>query len=583
MSVIDGLIKTIETKFNKGEFDKFIHEMNFPKFKSFAPKVKIPFKFPVTLLVGPNGGGKSSLLHAAWGMPHRYSTSRFWFSTAVDPIDFIGERHRYWYVHYNKTLKCNVQTRKRLGNKRHGYWEPTRPAQNEGMEAMPVKSDVSSQYMSPTGDRWTPVERTPHYFNAKAETSAFDRFFNSTELSTLEKRQDHFVKYAKKLKAVLDQNLSSLEYYGVERISKNFLISAAQLKIINAILQKNYVSARYVSHKLYDKAAFSPSVIFKTKNRTYSESFAGSGELAVVNYVLAIDKIQNYDLLLLDEPETSLHPGAQAKLLEHLLQVVAEKHIQVIISTHSETFVRLLPSSALVVLEDGHEGVRPRNDPSKSSAFSRLGAVAKDKITIITEDALLKALADRAVAMMPRHMSERIIVVAAEVGVSEMLSNQAKAYIQNKSPVLMLLDGDQEAVKKIYDHDVNDLSAKQRANFKKELSNLHVSVVGSGDELESWMEWCASHVVLIDEVCPEQVLVRILSPNHPLLHKSDATNKDFKSALRKVLHSSNNETSPEALFHILKLKLGEKNDRGEYDPSVISLSTKLQKYLSIFD
>ena len=88
MSVIDDLVNSVDTKFKKGEFDKFIHEMNFPKFKSFAPNIKVFFKFPITILVGPNGGGKSSLLHAAWGMPHRHSTSRFWFSTPVDPINF---------------------------------------------------------------------------------------------------------------------------------------------------------------------------------------------------------------------------------------------------------------------------------------------------------------------------------------------------------------------------------------------------------------------------------------------------------------------------------------------------------------
>jgi len=582
MKKIEDLLSSIQTEFEKGEFDKFIHEMNFPKFKSFAPKATIQLKFPVTILVGPNGGGKSSLLHAAWGMPRGYSTSRFWFSTAIDPIDFASGRNRYWYTHYIKALKLKVETRKIFGRKRHGYWEPTRPAQNEGMQPMPAKNDSTASFMSDTGDRWSPVERIPHYFNARAESSAFDRFFNSSEIETLGKRQDYFVKYAKKLKEVVDGNLLSLEYYNVERVSKNFFITAAQLSVVNFILQKNYVSAQYVSHKFYDKS-FSPSVIFCTKNRTYSESFAGSGELAVVNYILSLEKIKKYDLLLLDEPETSLHPGAQAKLLQHLLSIVEEKYIQVIVSTHSETFVRLLPNSSLVVLEESPDGVKPRSDPSKSSAFSRLGTIDKNKVTIITEDKLLKAVADRAVAMMPKHLIDRIDVIAADVGSSEMLSNQVKAYIQSNANVLMILDGDQTDVKEIFDADFDDLSSKQQAKIREDLKSLHVSIVGSKDELKAWMKWCSSHVILTDDVCPEQVLLRLLAPTHALLKKQSATNKEFKSAVRQVLHKSHNETTPEALYFSLKLKLGEDNAGTGPDSSISSLSTKIQEYMMQFE
>lgn len=177
MTTIKQLLESVDRKFKSGEFDKFIHDITFPKFKSFKPETKIEFNFPITVIVGPNGGGKSSILHAAWGMPLKHSTSRFWFSTPVDPIQFDEkDQNRYWYSHYVKPIKRIVESRKMCGNKRYGYWEPTRPAQKEGMKGMPAKSDKLAPYMSPTGDRWTPVERTPYYFNAKAESSAFDRF-----------------------------------------------------------------------------------------------------------------------------------------------------------------------------------------------------------------------------------------------------------------------------------------------------------------------------------------------------------------------------------------------------------------------
>ena len=328
---------------------------------------------------------------------------------------------------------------------------------------MPEKNAFLAPYMSPTGDRWSQVDRKSHYFNAKEQTSAFDRFFTSVPFDSLENRQDYFVKYSKKLKDVIDKNLKSCEYYGVERVVEHNLLTAAQLEAVNKILQKNYKSARYISHKFYDKLAFSPSVLFETEARSYSECFAGSGELAVVNYVLALEGLSKYDLLLLDEPETSLHPGAQQRLLEHLLGIVKEKLIQVIISTHSPTFVQLLPPEALVVLEETANGVAPRPGPTKASAFERLGFIEKNKITILTEDKLLEALTSRAIrANWEKPLRDRVNVVAADVGVSEMLSNQVRAHLQANSTVIMVLDGDQKPVEDIFKQDPSEMTDRDK-------------------------------------------------------------------------------------------------------------------------
>ena len=584
MTVIDELVASAKKKFNEGKFDKFIHDMCFPKFKSFAPDVRVSYRFPITVLVGPNGGGKSSILHAAWGMPLKHSTSRFWFSTPVDPIDFdANDQNRYWYSHFIKPLKLIVESRKMCGNKNHGYWEPTRPAQKEGMKGMPTKNEAYAPYMSRTGDRWTPVDRTPYYFNAKTESSAFDRFFNSAELSSLTAKQDYFVKYSGKLRAVIDGSLSSFDYYGVERVAENFLLPADQLASVNRILQKNYSEARYIRHKLYDKHAHSPSVIFKTASRSYSECFAGSGELAVVNFVLALENIEPYGLLLLDEPETSLHPGAQEKLTEHLLRLVNEKHIQVIISTHSPTFVQLLPAEALVVLDETPIGVMPRPFPTKASAFERLGVVDKEKITILTEDKLLKAVVDRAVSRFPKPLRDKVNVVPAELGVSEMFSNQVRAHLQAGSKVLMVVDGDQTDVEKLFDQEPDDLSSKQKHAILEQLKDFNVSVIGSIADLDGWMRWCKSRVVLLDYVCPEQILLELLNPTHPLLTDPNATNASFKTAAKSAVHACNGEATAEAHYHTLKHRLGSIQSGTALDTSIQTLSDKLKFKLAQFD
>lgn len=561
MDRISQLVSSISSKFKSKKYDKFIHEITFPKFKSFAPNVRIDINFPVTLFVGPNGGGKSSILHAAWGMPLKFSTSRFWFSTSVDPIDFDNSnQNRYWYKHYIASINQMAQCRKMCGNKRHGYWEPTRPAQKEGMDEMPARNSANEKYMSPSGDRWTQVERTPYYINSKAESNAFDRFFYSADHASLEARQDHFVRYSRQLKIAAESNLLKLEYYGVQRIKENYEIPAEQLKNINNILGKNYISARYINHSLYDRN-FAPSVIFETSRRKYSESFAGSGELAVVNYVIALEKVNEFDLVLLDEPETSLHPGAQKKLMEYILGVVDKKLIQVFISTHSREFVDLLPLEALVVLEESDEGISVRPEPTKTSAFYRLGSLEKDKLTILTEDHLLKVIAEEALKLLDPEVRSSVSVVAAEVGASEMLSNQVRAYAQTGGNVLMVLDGDQSKLREVIGVNISEISDSKESELLDILKSSNVAVVGSNFSLSEWISWCQKRVIFIDEVCPEQVLLELLEPGHSLLTDPSATNKKFKQAVKSNFSKKGLDKGSIAQQTIFKYLLAQSENR----------------------
>lgn len=60
--------------------------------------------------------------------------------------------------------------------------------------------------------------------------------------------------------------------------------------------------------------------------------------------------------MLLDEPEVSLHPGAQENLKEYLLEAIKTKKLQVVISTHSPTLIKGLPSSAIKLFKTNEYG-----------------------------------------------------------------------------------------------------------------------------------------------------------------------------------------------------------------------------------
>ena len=96
MDIIDKL----KQKFNSGNYDNFITEINLPYFKNIKVGTKINFTFPLTVLIGQNGCGKSSCLQAIKGCPRGNMPSEYWFTT---PIDEIKEKNVSTY--YDKISK----------------------------------------------------------------------------------------------------------------------------------------------------------------------------------------------------------------------------------------------------------------------------------------------------------------------------------------------------------------------------------------------------------------------------------------------------------------------------------------------
>lgn len=560
MNTIKELVKSIQLDFNNGQFDKFIHDATFPNFKKIKPFTKVEFKFPLTVLVGANGGGKSSILHALWGMPLLYSTNRFWFSTPIDPIneESAGKTNipRYWYTHYIKGINQHVQTRKVKGKKSNGYWEPSRPSTNDGMEKLPSLTKTNKTFMSESGDRWTAVQRVPHYINTKSETSAFDRFFYHTELTKINEKQNFFIWRSGKLHKAIHNNAPSVRIgagvFAVESVD----VSPESLKIINRILGKHYKSAKKVLHELFDRNK-SPSVIFETEAHTYSESFAGSGELSVVNLVLRVEELDEFDLLLIDEPETSLHPGAQKELLRYLLQKTREKKLQIVIATHSPTIVELLPDQALVVLDETLEGTTVNSHATKSSAFYRLGQPDPNKINILTEDRLLLAYMERVKEYIAKEIQPRISMNAAVTGASEMLSHQVPAFIANNSKVILILDGDQQPFIDLISPNPDSLSPEDLQVLTDNLkTKCNVTIVGTNPDVPAYMHWCKQHIIAIPQVCPEQIFFELLNSDATAA-VGTFTNKQYKDKVRKALHHRGDGEDAAAQYVLFKFMLGE--------------------------
>lgn len=535
---IESYTATMEGLRKGGQLDKYIEYAVFPNFKNLEYGSRIDFIFPITAIIGPNGSGKSSLLHALYGMPYRYSTSRFWFSTNLDPIEEGKEKgpNRYFYSHFIKDLRKTVETKKIRRRRNEAYWEPARVSQPDGMAGIPKEySKKESDFRS--SDRWYPPFRKSIYISFKYQFSAFDRAFhiNNARLGVAE-RIEKMKKGARKINNVVSRELASYKPGGVEAVFKHRLLSADEVQWVNFILGKQYVEARYIEHRLYENGR-GTSVIFKTAAETYSEAFAGSGELAVVSLVTKLINGSEFDLILLDEPETSLHPGAQEKLVKFLMWSVQCKRYQVVISTHSPTIAQLLPKEALYALletDQGRTAISKVEHPHM--VFSRIGHIPENKKLVIVEDQLLLKIVEVAADSLDDWKKERLEFHLPASGGDEIFKFLLPMHIRERRDVNYILDGDKKEKVSLDLSEIEGLSGLETYQKIKDAYScepLHLKK-DDKDSCVKYVERALERVHYLDAACPEIVFLELLQGEE----KGHLSNQDAKEELVSFLDNN---------------------------------------------
>ena len=241
-------------------------------------------------------------------------------------------------------------------------------------------------------------------------------------------------------------------------------------------------------------------------------------------------------LLLLDEPEVSLHPGAQERLLAFLIRCAKEMKIQVVFSTHSPHLISALPDDAIktfIPTNDGAFSVIQETHPY--AAFSRLGATMNEKILILVEDRLAQSLINQALQLIDDEAMKSLFQI-------EYLSGGAAALLTHRIPVLMdgtrnvliLLDGDQrkgeipksDAIAVAQNPDLEDIILDAVG-----VSPLFLidGGVGGGNQVQrvelqrKYLDWASKYLDYLPLSSPEEIILKAaaeLTLDHIVIHKS---------------------------------------------------------------
>jgi energy-coupling factor transporter ATP-binding protein EcfA2 len=360
---------------------------------------------------------------------------------------------------------------------------------------------------------------------------------------------------------------------------QNFELTNEELDAVSFILGKHYLSARVMDHSLYGGAR-GISVYFRNAlGAGYSEAFAGSGEMSVVNLVTRLCRdVTDNALILLDEPEVSLHPGAQERLLIFLMDQVKRRHHQVIFSSHSPAMIRHLPARAIKVFVEGEDGrFDVIGNVDAKTAFAYLGEPLKEKINVYVED----GLAQKIVQLVLR---KKFSVQEANRYMIDVQPGGAKTYFSARIPTLMtrpehiffLLDGDMQP--KDGFKDPAELSEQYLREHIDELIFAATGVksvnLGSdgGDDPDAsakhferkkeYLRYLKDHVEFLPQPSPEHIILSAMKEpepsNVPAKAKAKlstriaeigvaATNKEIEAAAATLMFTKYDASDPNVL------------------------------------
>lgn len=567
---INKIIKSIEQAYADNKFVNYIKYIQFPFYKSLTPNTHIDFSFPLTMLVGKNGTGKSSVLQAIYGAPRGKSTGDYWFSTSVDPIE--ENKNKYFYGYSRESgdgiiIKEVIKTRQKSG-KDPDYWETDRPNTSIGMMQ---DNDLDSE------TRNTPVNKNVVYFDFRGELSAFDKYFyfhksqNDSNSRTYEINRKEAKQYIRRRSPYLKRIFSGENDVKLKSNSDTIheqlkIINATShrdwLDIINYILGKNYSEIKYVYHRVYETWGTS-TVVTTDSGLQYSEANAGSGENAIINMVVAIMSAPRDSLILLDEPEVSLHPGAQKRLKVFLLNCIDKNHHQIIISTHSSVLIEDMPQNALKLLERNNNTrtVDITNEVFYNEAFFNINEQITDKALILCEDISAKILIEKVLKEMGK---EAYFNVQYRHGGADTLITKhfpILALDQIYNNVFIILDGDkmpEELVKYSEDvkaKDINDVDILKQYvnnNIAKLPKNSEINPLVDGgdggvredqqiDTYIKYLKYAEHHLLFLPkDMTPEMIMLSDSSVKEKYSITDDDIYSDDKG--KKAINSiSSNE------------------------------------------
>lgn len=346
--------------------------------------LKVDFDFPVTFMSGQNGCGKSTLLSLA-------------------ALGFHG---------YSGHLPTNARRFSGEGSTKFGYYtfqdffhRGPGDAAATGVELKWCFSGGDSFGITKKSDKWMHYERRPA---RPVEFLGLSRAIPAFELSTL---RSQFGLSASPATVSLPEGARMQ----LERVLSRVYPSVETLNGRKSTIRRSGGGAGYTSFNM------------------------GTGEDALMGLLARLHGVPEGTLVVIEELETGLHPAAQKRAAQALIEIALERKLQIIGSTHSHHILDQLPRQARVLVVREDRSHRVIASPSAQFALSEMSDTNQSELIILCEDEFAVALITQ---MLPKAIRRRVTVKGC--GSKSELAIQAQSYLrlEENAKCLILWDGD---------------------------------------------------------------------------------------------------------------------------------------------
>ena len=357
--------------------------------------VRFPFEYPVSVLAGPNGCGKSTVLFAC---------------------------------------AC-------------AYDVPGRGQRDFGPGSL--FPDFTSRQRAVSSDAAQDTELEFHYLYRGERASMSWRRRRSWKRSFTGRnggRQPQRQVYLRTLANLTNPSeVRSVLQLGRKQVRTETL-SAELLIFAHRILPWRYRNLDLVSGPASDLLFAEVEGLGETR---YSEFHMSSGERSILRISKDVSRLDNA-LVLIDEIDTGLHPYTQQQAMLELQRSALRQRLQIVVASHSPVVLDSVPPEARIFLDRDAETGQVRRAPPYRDIFQRaLYGQSRDQLSILCEDAVaegvLRGILD--VLNVELGLLHGDVVIGRNTGRDEFPGHvRTLAKFDKLSGFILVLDGDSRAL-----------------------------------------------------------------------------------------------------------------------------------------
>jgi len=358
-------------------------------FDSLKNLKEVPIRLdeaPLTALMGTNGCGKTTVLHALACVyaPPNDNSPNYKLSTFFNPTRDSTWSGSSFRVKYAEREGANYN-----GNLIQNYTKAT--------------------------DRWTPrYERRPIRFTRLVtirESVPEVEFVNATGL----------IKYS--------------------RTARNSDVDLAILDAAGRVLNRNYGAYHNVSYDRGGRQSFGVT----TGGLTYPALSMSAGEQRVFRVLEAVFTAPDYALILIDEIDLFLHQDALSRLIETLHEHCDRRHKQLVMTTHFPPVATMYNNVSITTMHRTPDKTVYWSGYSLAALRHITGATSRE-VTIYAEDDLVSSIISQLALELRMRPQVEIVLYGAAINAFKLAAGLALAG-RPLTNVLIVQDGDLYASK----------------------------------------------------------------------------------------------------------------------------------------